>query len=98
MHRIIGSPGMRRLLFVIGFGAAGVMSIGPAEAQLCGGVDYAFPYTDVSGVGAAFCPGIMEAVCHRHLQGHHADHVQSERYGHPLRDDHVPATHLRSGA
>ena len=61
MDRIIGSPGMRRLLFVIGFGAAGVMSIGPAEAQLCGGVDYAFPYTDVSGVGAAFCPGIMEA-------------------------------------
>jgi DNA-binding beta-propeller fold protein YncE len=38
------------------------MSIAPAQAQqLCGGVDYPFPYTDVSGVGAAFCPGIMEA-------------------------------------
>ena len=38
------------------------MSIAPAQAQeICGGVDYPFPYTDVSGVGAAFCPGIMEA-------------------------------------
>jgi DNA-binding beta-propeller fold protein YncE len=34
----------------------------PAWAQeLCGGVEYPFPYTDVSSVGAAFCPGIMEA-------------------------------------
>ena len=34
----------------------------PVQAQeLCGGVEYPFPYTDVSGVGAAFCPGIMEA-------------------------------------
>jgi hypothetical protein len=36
----------------------------PATAQaqeLCGGQNYPFPYTDVSGVGAAFCPGIMEA-------------------------------------
>jgi hypothetical protein len=38
------------------------MSIAPVRAQnLCGGVDYPFPYTDVSGVGAAFCPGVMEA-------------------------------------
>jgi hypothetical protein len=29
--------------------------------QLCGGTEYPFPYTDVSGVGVAFCPGIMEA-------------------------------------
>ena len=29
--------------------------------ELCGGTTYPFPYTDVSGVGAAFCPGIMEA-------------------------------------
>ncbi len=28
---------------------------------MCGGVAYPFPYTDVTGVGAAFCPGIMEA-------------------------------------
>jgi hypothetical protein len=29
--------------------------------ELCRGTNYPFPYTDVSGVGAAFCPGIMEA-------------------------------------
>jgi hypothetical protein len=46
----------------LGFGVASSASITPAQAQeLCGGVDYPFPYTDVSGVGAAFCPGIMEA-------------------------------------
>jgi hypothetical protein len=28
---------------------------------MCGGQIYPFPFTDVSGVGAAFCPGIMEA-------------------------------------
>jgi DNA-binding beta-propeller fold protein YncE len=28
---------------------------------MCGGQSYPFPYTDVSGVGAPFCPGIMEA-------------------------------------
>jgi YVTN family beta-propeller protein len=37
------------------------MSIAPAQATLCGGVLYPFPYMDVSGVGAPFCPGIMEA-------------------------------------
>jgi hypothetical protein len=38
------------------------MGIAPAQVQeLCGGTNYPFPYTDVSGVGAAFCPGIMEA-------------------------------------
>ncbi len=38
------------------------MSIAPAQAQeMCGGETYPFPYTDVSSVGAAFCPGIMEA-------------------------------------
>jgi hypothetical protein len=62
MDRSIRSPGLRRLLFVFGFGLAGGVSIAPLQAQeLCGGVDYPFPYTDVSGVGAAFCPGIMEA-------------------------------------
>ena len=62
MDRSIRSSDMRRLLLVLGFGVAGVMDAGPAQAQeLCGGVDYPFPYTDVSGVGAAFCPGIMEA-------------------------------------
>jgi hypothetical protein len=44
------------------FGVANAVGIGPAQAQeLCGGVDYPFPYTDVASVGAAFCPGIMEA-------------------------------------
>jgi len=62
MNRSTRSPDWRHLLFVVGFGAAGVMGIVPVQAQeLCGGVDYPFPYTDVSGVGAAFCPGIMEA-------------------------------------
>jgi hypothetical protein len=37
------------------------MSIAPVQATLCGGANYPFPYTDVSGVGAPFCPGIMEA-------------------------------------
>jgi YVTN family beta-propeller protein len=52
----------RRLLLVFGFGIASAMGFASVQAQeLCGGVDYPFPYTDVSGVGAAFCPGIMEA-------------------------------------
>src|SRR5580704_6548740 len=51
-----------RWLCALGFATASCMSIGPVQAQeLCGGVDYPFPYTDVSGVGAAFCAGIMEA-------------------------------------
>jgi DNA-binding beta-propeller fold protein YncE len=51
-----------RWFLALGFGLASAISIAPAQAQeLCGGVDYPFPYTDVSGVGAAFCPGIMEA-------------------------------------
>jgi hypothetical protein len=51
-----------RWFLALGFGVASAMNIAPAQAQeLCGGVDYPFPYTDVSGVGAAFCPGIMEA-------------------------------------
>ncbi len=33
----------------------------PAQAQEFCVVVYPFPYTDVSGVGGAFCPGIMEA-------------------------------------
>jgi hypothetical protein len=28
---------------------------------MCGGQTYPFPFTDVSGVGAPFCPGIIEA-------------------------------------
>ena len=39
-----------------------IVGIVPVQAQeMCGGETYPFPYTDVSGVGAAFCPGIMEA-------------------------------------
>jgi hypothetical protein len=52
----------RPWFLALGFGVAGAMGMVPVHAQeLCGGVDYPFPYTDVSGVGAAFCPGIMEA-------------------------------------
>src|SRR5271155_6282683 len=62
VRSLLGSSGTRRLLRVVGFGIASAMSVAPVEAQeLCGGVDYPFPYTDVSGVGTAFCPGIMEA-------------------------------------
>jgi S-layer homology domain len=44
------------------YATAGAVSIAPVRAQeLCGGVDYPFPYTDVASVGVAFCPGIMEA-------------------------------------
>jgi DNA-binding beta-propeller fold protein YncE len=48
-----------RWFLALGFGIVGVA---PLHAQnLCGGQIYPFPYTDVSGVGAPFCPGIMEA-------------------------------------
>jgi hypothetical protein len=54
--------GFRRLLLVAGIGVAGAMSIAAVQAQeMCGGATYPFPYTDVSVVGAPFCPGIMEA-------------------------------------
>jgi hypothetical protein len=62
MHRCIRLSGLRRWVFALVFWIAGAMSMASVQAQeLCGGVDYPFPYTDVSGVGAAFCPGIMEA-------------------------------------
>jgi hypothetical protein len=62
MDRNIRSPDWRRWFAALGLGVAGALSIAPAQAQeLCGGVEYPFPYTDVSGVGTAFCPGIMEA-------------------------------------
>ena len=62
----IRSSGLRRLLVVAGLGTASAMWIAPLQAQeMCGGNSYPFPYTDVSGVGAAFCPGIMGAE-HRH--------------------------------
>jgi DNA-binding beta-propeller fold protein YncE len=52
----------RRWLLALGFGIAGAVGIAPAQAQeMCGGANYPFPYTDVAGVGAPFCPGIMEA-------------------------------------
>ncbi len=57
-----GISRLRRLLWVVGFGIASAMSLAPLQAQeMCGGTTYPFPYTDVSPVGAAFCPGIMEA-------------------------------------
>jgi hypothetical protein len=51
----------RRWFLALGLGLASALSITPAQATLCGGANYPFPYTDVSGVGAPFCPGIMEA-------------------------------------
>jgi hypothetical protein len=51
----------RRWFLALGFGFASAMSIAAQAQKMCGGQTYPFPYTDVSGVGAAFCPGIMEA-------------------------------------
>src|SRR5271167_3422968 len=52
----------RRWLVALAFGFASFITVVPVQAQeMCGGETYPFPYTDVSGVGAAFCPGIMEA-------------------------------------
>jgi hypothetical protein len=60
MHRSIRR--LCRWFIALGFGVAGVMSTVPLQAQeMCGGSSYPFPYTDVAGVGAPFCPGIMEA-------------------------------------
>jgi hypothetical protein len=51
-----------RWFLTLGFGVAGTVCLAPLHAQeMCGMVEYPFPYTDVSGVGAPFCPGIMEA-------------------------------------
>jgi YVTN family beta-propeller protein len=51
-----------RWLLALGIGAASAMGVASSQAQeMCGGSSYPFPYTDVSGVVAAFCPGIMEA-------------------------------------
>jgi hypothetical protein len=62
MDRCIRLFGWRGWGLALGLGIAGAMNSAPAQAQeLCGGVDYPFPYTDVSSVAAAFCPGIMEA-------------------------------------
>jgi hypothetical protein len=62
MDRSLASSVLRRLLVVAGFAVADAVSMAPSQAQeMCGGVAYPFPYTDVSGVGAPFCPGIMEA-------------------------------------
>jgi hypothetical protein len=61
-RKAVGMCGLRRLPAVFGFGLASALSIAPVHAQqMCGGQNYPFPYTDVSGVGAPFCPGIMEA-------------------------------------
>jgi YVTN family beta-propeller protein len=58
-HRIAPrTSGLHRLLVVVGFGFA---SASVYAQQMCGGQSYPFPYTDVSAVGAPFCPGIMEA-------------------------------------
>jgi YVTN family beta-propeller protein len=54
---------LRRWFLALGLGIATAVSLAPVWAQdnPCGGVEYPFPYTDVASVGAAFCPGIMEA-------------------------------------
>jgi hypothetical protein len=62
MVRSIRSCVLRSWTLALGFGIAGAIGTPMLQAQeLCGGTDYPFPYTDVASVGAAFCPGIMEA-------------------------------------
>jgi DNA-binding beta-propeller fold protein YncE len=62
MNRRPGAIRLPRLLWVVAVLGASALSVAPVRAQqLCGGESYPFPYTDVSAVGAAFCPGIMEA-------------------------------------
>jgi DNA-binding beta-propeller fold protein YncE len=62
MHRCRRASDLRRWALVLGVGIGSAVSLDAVQAQeLCGGVEYPFPYTDVSAVGAAFCPGIMEA-------------------------------------
>jgi DNA-binding beta-propeller fold protein YncE len=51
----------RSWLLALGVGMASALSMAPVQATLCGGANYPFPFTDVAGVGAPFCPGIMEA-------------------------------------
>jgi DNA-binding beta-propeller fold protein YncE len=54
-HRHIrGSIALAGVLFAI-------HPLATQAQEMCGGTIYSLPYTDVSGVGAAFCPGIMEA-------------------------------------
>jgi hypothetical protein len=59
--RAFASRRCRRWVLALGFGVVSTLSMAPVQATLCGGVTYPFPFTDVSGVGAPFCPGIMEA-------------------------------------
>ena len=48
-------------LFALGFGVVTALGVVPVQAQqMCGGTSYPFPFTDVAGVGAPFCAGIME--------------------------------------
>jgi S-layer homology domain len=55
------SEGRRSIRIAILVGAFAVTAVGGAGATSCGSGTYPFPYTDVAGVGDAFCPGIMEA-------------------------------------
>lgn len=58
----LGLSGFRGFVLAAGLVVVSLFGVARVQAQeLCGGTDYPFPYTDVSGVGAAFCPGIMEA-------------------------------------
>jgi DNA-binding beta-propeller fold protein YncE len=60
MQRIAPAFGVQGLLY----GAVLGVAIGSSSAfasEPCGTGTYPFPYTDVSSVGDAFCPGIMEA-------------------------------------
>ena len=60
-HRaVLTSSRYRHLLVFAGLGLVAV-STTTFALEPCGTGMYPFPYTDVGSVGAAFCPGIMEA-------------------------------------
>ncbi len=59
---VLSASGFSRLVLLAASALASALGMAPAQAQeLCGGVTYPFPYTDVASVGTAFCPGIMAA-------------------------------------
>ena len=58
MNRSADRRSLRTSILVAAFA---VTAAGAAHATSCGSGIYPFPYTDVAGVGDAFCPGILEA-------------------------------------
>ena len=73
-----------------------IAAAGGARATSCGFGTYPFPYTDVAGVGDAFCPGIMEAYVLGVTKGTTATTFSPNDNVPTLADDDVPAALDRS--